>query len=512
VAWVQNPLGAVNYHSVLQLRTKTAAAPFLIYQSIHDTSWGFAAGLRGGTVNLFPSLGLINNGRLDRFVLTTTNGFGNNGGLTVYRNSEKHTSSSNTSFNGGVDTDVLIGHLGGGNDSWRGHLGCIAIWNRVLTEAEAMSYNANPWQMFEAPENYEDLEPYASPLLAVGTTPSGTQIDRRVQPQGNARVNGMHTLTRGLKMLLNAGGDYINLANGRRLAVQPGSSGGVLPPRRATVRGLAYDFTTDSNGWRAPTLSSENLSGITEATVLVHFVTNGLIGGADGGSYALFSQGGVMDGYVGYGHGMNFPNYTNRSSLAINWRVNDYGNCNLTTALGSMKPNTVYTAIATFKTNDTVELWLNGAKAVVTAGSSYGATTPETICQNRTLDLSTIGTGVGVYPLGAAATQPAHTLLAASWGRKLADHEIMTLMGNPWLLMSVNPDYGDLDFIQQIQLQLKKALYMNGQGYITETPPSVGAKPLVYLSGRIRQRISQEGVPVTMESGRMRTLRDGETI
>lgn len=154
VGWIQQPMGATGLHSVAQFCTSGGAAPFLIYQSVNDSRFYFAAGLRGagGAQRFGADTGPITNERLDAFVLTSGAGFGTINGLSLFRGDEKFSPSATTSFTGSSSTGTSIGSRAGGGDRWRGLLGCVAIWNRVLTDEEARSFNANPWQLFAAPE------------------------------------------------------------------------------------------------------------------------------------------------------------------------------------------------------------------------------------------------------------------------------------------------------------------------------------------------------------------------
>lgn len=178
VAWVQQPRSPAAYNTLLQF-TPQGAAPFLVYQSTTDANYYFAAGRRGtDTVpNFGAAVGALTNGQIDSFVLTASAGFGAAlvGNMALFRGQAKLTTVSTTTISASSALATQIGHLGAGGDPWRGLIGCVAIWNRVLSDAEARSYNANPWQLFQAPDEDDDLVA-AGIVLASASAASSTGI------------------------------------------------------------------------------------------------------------------------------------------------------------------------------------------------------------------------------------------------------------------------------------------------------------------------------------------------
>ena len=77
----------------------------------------------------------------------------NNAEFSVFANGTK---TAGTSITGTPTADDSVAwwlgnYRGAGGNPWRGSLPLVAIWDRVLSDAEFASLNANPWQIFQAP-------------------------------------------------------------------------------------------------------------------------------------------------------------------------------------------------------------------------------------------------------------------------------------------------------------------------------------------------------------------------
>lgn len=152
------------------------------------------------------------------------------------------------------------------------------------------------------------------------------------------------------------------------------------------------------------------------------------------------------------------------------------------------------------KPNDTMVLYVNGVKV---ASKAIGTgTMPEPYNSLNFFMYHADSSGGSSNP----ATQP---YLNVVYDRALSEPEAVQLMLNPWQVFVIPDDESELDFVRQVQGQLRKALYMNGLGYIMQST-SLPAKPLVLLNGRLRERIASEGLPVVLRDGRLVTLAPGE--
>lgn len=231
IGWIQQPIGASGYHALLQLKARDAAAPFLIYQSPSDANYYFAAGIRSTSVSAFgSSTGPLTNEKIDTFVLTAANGIGGNAttGLSLFRGAQKFAPSGSPFLSSSSASAVSIGHRDGGADPWRGLIGCVAVWDRVLTDAEAASFNANPWQLFAA-RDVDETAALAAPVnrtlivtpaaLLLGGGEAAMRAERRVTTQPSS---------------LAIGGGSIALRSARKLGVQLAALG--LTPGEAALR------------------------------------------------------------------------------------------------------------------------------------------------------------------------------------------------------------------------------------------------------------------------------------
>jgi hypothetical protein len=179
VGWIQQPVGASSYHTPIQFWPNGAGMPFLIYESVSDSSYYFVAGTRGSNAANFSSqVGAMVNGQVDSFLLTANGTFASTtaSDYMLFRNQKKFTSSSTQSFSGSSVTTTRIGAGAGSGDNYKGIIGYVVFWNRILSDSEALSFNANPWQIFEAPAQRLWL-PSAGAGSNTLTGAASTQID-----------------------------------------------------------------------------------------------------------------------------------------------------------------------------------------------------------------------------------------------------------------------------------------------------------------------------------------------
>lgn len=106
---------------------------------------------------------------------------------------------------------------------------------------------------------------------------------------------------------------------------------------------------------------------------------------------------------------------------------------------------------------------------------------------------------------------PAELYFAGMWLEYHPLVKSIEMLKNPWGVFAAPDDEPELDIIREIQAQIRKALYLNGQGYIMESP-TLPAKPLVLYQGQIQERSAGEGTPLILDQGQLRTLASTETL
>lgn len=168
-AWVQKPVSVSGYTTVLDIRAAVNAGSndFLIYESSSDTNYYLAIGNRNGgsnAANFYTTVGPVTNGKLDYFVATLTNGINDASGTlshyAVWRNGVKlNAAASTTIFGAATQTGFRIGDLLSSGNPFKGALGGVSIWQRVLTDKEAYLMTTNPAAIYAPSRRYYPTAP-----------------------------------------------------------------------------------------------------------------------------------------------------------------------------------------------------------------------------------------------------------------------------------------------------------------------------------------------------------------
>lgn len=150
VAWLQEPRSPGTYNSVLWVNFGTGGVdrPFLIYQSTSAGSgYRFACGPTAGSnvPSFAASTDVLVDKRLDRFVLQCKGGSQSiaTGDYVLFRNSERFTTASTTSFGSGNTKAFRIGAQSAGADPFIGAIGNLHLWSRILSDDEAVEWCHN---------------------------------------------------------------------------------------------------------------------------------------------------------------------------------------------------------------------------------------------------------------------------------------------------------------------------------------------------------------------------------
>lgn len=102
------------------------------------------------------------------------------------------------------------------------------------------------------------------------------------------------------------------------------------------------------------------------------------------------------------------------------------------------------------------------------------------------------------------------TYMLLMWDRALSDMEIKSISDNPYQIFLDSPRFIDV-VAADIPVLYRAGLGLYN-GAVVELNPGSGHKPLVLLNNRIQERVSDEGIPLILDQGDLRTLLPGETL
>lgn len=153
VAWVQSNVSGSGYSTIAQFLPSGATAPVVLYQATSDAGYAFVIGPANGAAIQFSSIvGFLADNAREAFVVSSpVIGSSTPGDWSVYRGGTKLAAASSTqTFATFTGTSTKLGASErAGVEPYEGMLGCFAVWNRQLSDAESLAYNANPWQLFK---------------------------------------------------------------------------------------------------------------------------------------------------------------------------------------------------------------------------------------------------------------------------------------------------------------------------------------------------------------------------
>jgi len=117
---------------------------------------------------------------------------------------------------------------------------------------------------------------------------------------------------------------------------------------------------------------------------------------------------------------------------------------------------------------------------------------------------------VGSRQTGTQLWNTGGLMLVVVWVRALTDAEMVSLADNPWQLFKASSRRMWIPNTTATQ----RALIMVGAQITQIVDALVGTnnKPLVLYMGRIQQRVADEGVPLVLVNGNIRTLAANETL
>lgn len=151
IAFIDQAIAPTGYGCTIDFLPYGASLEVVIYQG--SGGYNFVVGPRNGgapefSTSITPPTDGVNRRMLVR--CSTNLGSSATADWNVFYGQSKFTTSSTTALSGGGASLNRWGAFSTGGDQWEGALGQMAIWNRALSDAEAKSYNANPWQLFKS--------------------------------------------------------------------------------------------------------------------------------------------------------------------------------------------------------------------------------------------------------------------------------------------------------------------------------------------------------------------------
>lgn len=153
--WVAEGRASTGYSTILTWRPTGATNPFLIYRSASDSNYQLVVGPRSnsGTLPNFAA-GLQANNTPEVFVLVCQSGTQSTSAASykLFRNGRPVAQAGITSFGVSTASVARVGCLDSGADPFEGLLSNVGIVRRALTDGEAESLSANPWQLFQRRE------------------------------------------------------------------------------------------------------------------------------------------------------------------------------------------------------------------------------------------------------------------------------------------------------------------------------------------------------------------------
>ena len=178
VAWLQQNTTQAGGDTIWHFHPNGSVEAFYVYQNPGIGSDYYLACGQGGSSGIaFSSIGgAFGNDVLERLMLVATQGLVNTTGSNwaLWRGQNKLASTGAVAAGPGAATTVRMGALAGASEFIEAGLGQALIWNRALTDAEAASYQANPFQVWEGAAFAFDVNAPASvPFVATADAPIG---------------------------------------------------------------------------------------------------------------------------------------------------------------------------------------------------------------------------------------------------------------------------------------------------------------------------------------------------
>lgn len=178
VAWIQQG-AATSGDTVFHFHPNGSAEAFYVYMNPGiGSDYNFAAGAGGSSGVQFNQVGSLVDGVTHRFCLVASNGLVS---LTasdwaLFYDDAKLANTGSVAAGPGSATTIRVGALAGNSDFLAGGMGQICIWKRALSDEEARSYQANPYQIYVRRTRRSTAEPVPGGALtgvqstgAVGT-------------------------------------------------------------------------------------------------------------------------------------------------------------------------------------------------------------------------------------------------------------------------------------------------------------------------------------------------------
>ena len=299
----------------------------------------------------------------------------------------------------------------------------MSVWNRCLSPSEVLAFAKSPWQIFQQPSPYIDIQPrqYWTPavskLLGSGTGTVNNSIRSVMpgavltsQPQGAVSIDWANLITRGLIA------SYIPSSSLDAAANLP------LIPTGSPAKSSAKLFTNGSSSYvsRIPAAKAWANS----QTILTVFTP--LAAGTGSLSAATAFSSGAWRGGSSIG--------VNSSGLLAYSAMSNNGNNFISGGSSVIGVRTI--AVGTKLTGSTgpMRLFLNGV--ILASGTTRG----DAAWGGAAWEFA-IGRGPGNDINGGTTYANAATELSLVWNRVLSDAEIKSISANPWQICKAPQRY-----------------------------------------------------------------------
>ncbi len=154
-SWISEGRSPSSFSQILQWKPSWASASFAIYRNVGFGEYQFTAGPKGVGVGYNKKIGDQNSNVPQRYVLVCRGGIGSGSGadydLWIDGNLVV-AADGNGTYGTNTNNSARIGADWDGTSPFEGLISNFAVWSRALTNSEAASVSANPWQLFQRRE------------------------------------------------------------------------------------------------------------------------------------------------------------------------------------------------------------------------------------------------------------------------------------------------------------------------------------------------------------------------
>ena len=151
IAWIENYTSGSTYNTPISFTASGSNNPFIVTRSATDAGWYDVFGRRGYT-GIKANFGPVVNESTNVGMLASATGIHTSSytnWLSWWNGSPVTAGTTGSNFSASTTTGFRLGEKLGGTELYKGGLGGVAIWARVLSNAEALEYYRNPYQLYQ---------------------------------------------------------------------------------------------------------------------------------------------------------------------------------------------------------------------------------------------------------------------------------------------------------------------------------------------------------------------------